>query len=224
MRTTALVFSAIVSASAALGLLTRWLDVQGVMPLLQALLPVSGWMAVLALLVVLALRAWKLGPFVAVPAVVALALAAPALIPHTVRPQPGDEVIMTSNMEFGAASASSIVAAVRAHHVQTLVLEEITPDGLSRLERAGLSRLLPHRVGATRTDFRGTLIVSAHRLSSQGAPTTGDGALMPVARVHAGGGGGLSPTRRAYLRSAAADRAQVACGPVRSAGMAGNAT
>lgn len=188
MRTVALVGTAMLAAGAALGMLARWLDLQGPLPLLQAFLPVFGCLAVLALLLALLLRGWKLSLVLTVPGLVAVALAVPTLVSHTARPHPGDEVIMTSNMEFGAASATSILRAVRARDVQTLVLQEITPDAMSRLEGAGLSRLLPHQVGATRTDFRGTVIRSVHRLTAQSAPMVGDGSLMPVARVHTGAG------------------------------------
>lgn len=184
MRTTALFVIAVIAVGTSLGMLTRWLDVQGAVPFLQAFFPVFGCVAVLALLGALALRGWKFSVVFAVPAVVAIALTVITLIPHTVRPQPGDESIMTSNMEFGAASVETIMAAVRAHGVQTLVLLEVTPDALSRLQRAGVDRLLPHRVGETRTDSRGTLILSSHPLTAQHAPVVDGGATMPVARVH----------------------------------------
>lgn len=181
---TAVMTTAVMATVGTLGMLTRWLDVRGLVPTLQSLLPMFGCAVVLALVVAVVLRSWSLSLVIAVPALVAIALAVPTLIPHTVHSQPGDEVIMTSNMEFGAASATSIVSAVRARGVQTLVLVEVTPDAISRLDRAGLNGLLPHRVGQTRTDFRGTLILSSHRLTAQSAPVVGDGALMPVARVH----------------------------------------
>lgn len=188
MRTAAVIATALITVVGALGMLTRWLDVQALVPVVQSLLPVFGFVVVLALAAALVLRAWNLSLIVAVPALVAIALAVPTLIPHTVRSQPGDEVIMASNMEFGAASVTSIISAVRTHKVQTLVLVEVTPDAISRLELAGLNALLPHRVGATRTDFRGTLILSSHPLTAQRAPVVGGGALMPVARVHTDAG------------------------------------
>lgn len=67
-----------------------------------------------------------------------------------------DVVIMTSNLEIGGADASSVVAAVRSHHVDALMLEELTPAALARLHRAGLDNLLPHSLTSPMSGGSGT--------------------------------------------------------------------
>lgn len=176
---------------AACGIAARWIDRDGLTPAVQSIFPLFGFLAAGVLLVALAM-CFRVGfsrPMQVVLAlslliaVVPTALAISALLPHTVRGRPGDEVIMTSNMEFGRAAAAPIMAAVRAHHVETLVLVEVTPDALRRLDSAGLSTLMPHRVGETRTDFRGTVIASSHPLVQGSSSVPDGGAEMPVARV-----------------------------------------
>lgn len=173
------------------GVAARWLDRGGVVPIVQSAYPLFGALAIVVFIAGLALglgthggrRTVALPVPLALLAAVPVAQAIPALIPHTVSARNGDEVIMTSNMEFGAASAVTIVTAVREHAVQTLVLEEVTPAGLARLDAGGLRALLPHRVGATRSDFRGTVIASSHTLQERPAQVPDGGPLMPVAQV-----------------------------------------
>ena len=176
---------------AALGIASRWLDRGGLIPIVQSIFPVFGALAVLVFCAALAFglgtsagrRSMALLIPLALVTAVPLTLAAPALKSRAVPAQQGDETIMVTNMEFGAASAPNILAEVRTRQVQTLVLVEVTPDGLRRLDDAGLRSLMPNRVGSARADFKGTLIASAHPLQERDAPVPGGGALMPAARV-----------------------------------------
>ena len=52
--------------------------------------------------------------------------------------------VMTANLFEGQGDAQDVVDAVRSDHVDLLVLEEITPDALARLDAAGLADLLPN--------------------------------------------------------------------------------
>jgi endonuclease/exonuclease/phosphatase (EEP) superfamily protein YafD len=54
-------------------------------------------------------------------------------------------VVMTLNMHDGGASAADIVATVRAHHVDVLATEELTPNAVDGLRAAGIDDLLPHQ-------------------------------------------------------------------------------
>ena len=176
---------------AACGIAARWIDRDGLAPVVQSLFPFFGFLAVGVLVLALAMGAWVGFPrpmqlllaLLLLVAAVPTALAIATLVPHTVRGRSGDEVIMTSNMEFGRASAGPIMDAVRAHHVETLVLVEVTPEGLGRLDAAGLRSVMPHRVGETRSDFRGTVIASSHPLTEETSSVPAEGAGMPVARV-----------------------------------------
>lgn len=196
MKYVALVVLCLAALAAAAGMAARWIDADGVVPMVQSVFPLFGILAIVALAggaalttaVGLSRSTLLLMVALVLVAAVPITLAIPAVIPHTVRARPGDEVIMTSNMEFGHASAAPILDAVRAHHVDTLVLVEVTPDGLARLDAAGLRALLPHRVGETRTDFRGTVIASTHPLLDEGSFTPEGGAEMPVAQVRTASG------------------------------------
>lgn len=77
-----------------------------------------------------------------------------------------DLTVMTANLEFGRGVAANVVRAVAEDSVDVLVLEEVTPDSLVRLRRAGLGALLPHQVGETSTGAAGTLVLSRWPLGS----------------------------------------------------------
>jgi endonuclease/exonuclease/phosphatase (EEP) superfamily protein YafD len=72
---------------------------------------------------------------------------------------------MTSNLKVGAADASAVVAAVRARHVDVLMLEELTPDIAVRLRAAGLDDMLPHSVADPQPNGAGTGLWSRYPLS-----------------------------------------------------------
>lgn len=73
--------------------------------------------------------------------------------------------VMTANLELGGADASRVVEAAVAHGVDVLVLEEVTPEELGRMEAAGLSTAYPHRAGRAEAGPAGTMVLSTHRLS-----------------------------------------------------------
>jgi endonuclease/exonuclease/phosphatase (EEP) superfamily protein YafD len=72
--------------------------------------------------------------------------------------------VMTANLFEGKGDAQDVVDAVRSDHVDILVLEEITPDALARLDAAGLAALLPNRAGEPRPDVAGTMVFSDEQL------------------------------------------------------------
>lgn len=110
----------------------------------------GGW---IGLAVSLALVAW----FAALQAPLFVAAAAPS---------GPDVAVMTSNLWLGRADAPSVVAAAQRHHVQVLMLEELTSEELARMHAAGLDRLLPYRVVAPGVSGSGTGLWSSHPLSS----------------------------------------------------------
>ncbi len=75
-----------------------------------------------------------------------------------------DLVVMNSNLEFGEGDPHAVVAAVRSHHVDVLVLEEVTPDAVEGLASSGLTRLLPQVAGSPDDDAAGTMVYSRYRL------------------------------------------------------------
>jgi endonuclease/exonuclease/phosphatase (EEP) superfamily protein YafD len=68
--------------------------------------------------------------------------------------------VMNANLFEGQGDAQDVVDAVRDNHVDVLVVEEITPDELARLDAAGLSTLLPNRAGEPDPDVAGTMVFS----------------------------------------------------------------
>jgi endonuclease/exonuclease/phosphatase (EEP) superfamily protein YafD len=83
---------------------------------------------------------------VALLTVLALALDALWLVPHYVpdRVQLGEPLtVMTANLEFGHADPRTLVNLVRDHKVDVLAAEELTPEAVELLRRAGLDKELP---------------------------------------------------------------------------------
>jgi hypothetical protein len=72
--------------------------------------------------------------------------------------------VMNANLFAGAGDAQDVVDAVRNEHVDVLVVEEITPDELDRLDAAGLAGLLPNRIGEPDRDVAGTMVFSNEQL------------------------------------------------------------
>ena len=74
-------------------------------------------------------------------------------------------VIASSNIRFGDGSADDLVALVRSREVDVLVVLELTPEAMRRLERAGLDDLLPERYAEPEPGVQGTGIWSRLPLS-----------------------------------------------------------
>lgn len=134
-----------------------------VVSLVPWFLPVTGAALVLALVgrtrgaaliatILLVVQAWWLLPLVT------------AETPHGDRPL----VIASSNIRFGDGSADDLVALVRDKDVDVLVVLELTPGAMRRLERAGLDDLLPERYAEPEPGVQGTGIWSRLPLSGTG--------------------------------------------------------
>jgi endonuclease/exonuclease/phosphatase (EEP) superfamily protein YafD len=109
--------------------------------------PYVGLISPLPLLLALVLRRWVVA---AVALLVVLAFVH-ALLPRALAgPQPAvrDGVtvrVMAANLFVGQADARKVVDLVRRQRVDILALEELPPEELNRLDRAGLRRILPYR-------------------------------------------------------------------------------
>lgn len=123
------------------------------------------------LVVVLALAAWRARARLRAAAVVALVVAvaglgvhlwwwSPMVLGTTPAADGPPVVVMTANMLEGGGDAQQVVDAVRRDAVDVLVIEEITPDLVRRLEVAGIDQLLPNRAGGTNQYVAGTSIFS----------------------------------------------------------------
>jgi endonuclease/exonuclease/phosphatase (EEP) superfamily protein YafD len=140
----------------------RWVDnsVAGLVPVLQSMVPLTGVLVVVLVVIAAVTRRWLITAAAGVLLAVCATIAVPSVIGHTVAPGRDDLVVMSANLEFGRADAHSLVTAARAHRVDVLVLIEITPAAVERLRAAGLDTLLPESVGESSQDAGGTIIRS----------------------------------------------------------------
>jgi len=92
---------------------------------------------------------------------------APQVIGDNPAPTQGAErlTVMNANLYEGRADAQELVDAVRANHVDILVLEEITPQLLEEMDGLGLATLLPERVGEPDYMVAGTMILANRPLT-----------------------------------------------------------
>ena len=209
------------TAGVALGLLTAlglviavtssWWDLVlgNYWPILQALTPL--WLLLTALgFIVAGVVAWRLRQpahrtyrMIAAATAVALGLAGGATAWLTLRTPAAASAaqvpehptrsltMMSSNLEYGRANPQQVVAAVRAHHVDVLVLVELTTDELKRLDAAGLKTALPHRTSPlVNSGSIGSMVLSRHPVTtvSPGFPPNSHSLQMPVADVRMPGG------------------------------------
>ena len=88
-----------------------------------------------------------------------------------------DVTVLTSNLEYGRGDAATVVRTVASGGVDVLVLEEVTPEGLTDLLAAGLGDLLPNRRGTAVRSAAGTMVFSSYELGPERPFTIGNGAV-----------------------------------------------
>lgn len=180
----------LVLALTAAALATRWVDVATWrVPVVQAAFPIVGCVAVallvLALVVAVMTGRWRFAAAAAIVAALPIALAFGAVRSTTAPAADSDEIVMVSNLRAGGADPATLVALIKQHHVDTLVLAEVTAEGLAGLDRAGLAQLLPHREGRTAYPYAGTMVLSRHPLILRGLGADGGGFYQPIVMVQA---------------------------------------
>ncbi|KGN33139.1 endonuclease [Knoellia sinensis KCTC 19936] len=178
----------LITVGVAMAVATRWLDTSAArLPVLQAAFPMIGGVAIAwaGLSLVLLRRRLALALPAVCVALVPTVLGASTLGSDTVPGSEADEVVAASNLEFGEADPTTLVARVRDLKVDTLVLTEITPDAAAALDESGLKVLLPHRVGQAQVGADGTVILSRHRLTDIASGHIPGLFDQPVATVHA---------------------------------------
>lgn len=131
-------WAGLLGCAAALAL--RWVDSTAVpVVVVQSALPLFGAATVLLAVVAALLRGWR--PLAAACAL-ALAFGAtglPAVRSHTVPARDGDLVVLAANLEYGGADPDSLMAAVRRLRPDVVVLAEVTPAEMARLDARGLA-------------------------------------------------------------------------------------
>ncbi|MDA3648563.1 endonuclease/exonuclease/phosphatase family protein [Saccharopolyspora indica] len=101
--------------------------------------------AVLALFALL-LRRWLTMLVVGLVTALLVFSVAPRTMSSTTPAQGAALRVLSVNAYFGQADAEAVVELVRRHEVDVLSLQELTPELVDRLDRAGLAAELPHRV------------------------------------------------------------------------------
>ncbi|MFD7652766.1 endonuclease/exonuclease/phosphatase family protein [Actinosynnema sp. NPDC059797] len=96
--------------------------------------------------VALLLRRWGVAVVTLSLAAVLVAAVAPRAFPDSRPAGVGRQVtVMASNFLVGTADAEVVVDLVRRHRVDVLAMQELTPEMVGDLDRAGLGLVLPHR-------------------------------------------------------------------------------
>jgi endonuclease/exonuclease/phosphatase (EEP) superfamily protein YafD len=115
----------------------------------------------------------------AVIAALGLAVQAWVLVPLFVggSDTKSDLTVMTSNLQFGRGDTTAVVRTVASEDVDVLVLEEVTPEALERLVKAGLAELLPHRGGEAVAGADGTMAFSRYPLTTSRPLRLGKGGV-----------------------------------------------
>lgn len=76
--------------------------------------------------------------------------------------------VLTANLSLGEAEASAVVALVRAHHADVLLVQEFTPATEAAFDRAGIADLLPYRVNQPSELAAGSALFSRLPLQDSG--------------------------------------------------------
>ncbi|UQS27614.1 endonuclease/exonuclease/phosphatase family protein [Amycolatopsis thermalba] len=136
----------------------------------------------------LALRHWWIGGVVLVLALGLGGVVVPRAF-SSAQPQVHGRTlhVMSSNMYYGEADPQTLVRLVRENQVDVLNLLELTPQGVTALEAAGLFELLPYRVLEPARRGAGSGLLSRYPVTqlSLAGPSI---FAQPSARVDLGGG------------------------------------
>ncbi|MEU4746285.1 endonuclease/exonuclease/phosphatase family protein [Actinosynnema sp. NPDC023658] len=151
-----------------LAALTRLLGIDGTrhMVATTALTPYLTAAGVVLAVLALLLRRWAVGTVTSLLAVVLVAAVAPRAFPDSRPVGVGRDVtVMSANLLVGKAEAEAVVAAVKAHRVDVLAVQELTPAMVRDFERAGLDDVLPYRHFLDEPGGSGSGIASRYPLS-----------------------------------------------------------
>lgn len=145
-------------------------------------------------------RQWLALLVAAVLAVWAAALQAPLFFGADAPAKSVHIHVLSFNMRIGGADAASIVRVARAKHVDLLMLEELTPDALARVEAAGIDRRFPYRIATPGPYGVGTglwsrypltetrpLAIYTFRFISATAQVPGLAGPLAIAAIHVAG-------------------------------------
>ena len=91
--------------------------------------------------------------------------------------------LMSANLHFGDADPETVVALAREHGVDVLSFQELTPDAVRGLRRAGLESILPEVVRPSAAGAEGGGLYARRTLKSTGNVGRAGGFRQPGARM-----------------------------------------
>ncbi|MFI0351294.1 endonuclease/exonuclease/phosphatase family protein [Actinomadura sp. 9N407] len=119
----------------------------------------------------LLLRRWTAAAAAGVVAVTSLVTVVPRTIGEDQPAARGPAVrVLSANLYFGEADAAALADLVQRSRADVLSLQELPQEAVQRYERAGLSRLLPHKVVDARPGAAGSGLYSRYPLRELPSP------------------------------------------------------
>lgn len=140
------------------------LDVERYTVALTALTPYAVVAGGVLVLLGLLLRRWLNVLFALLATAALIYTVVPRVLPDEVAAEGEPLRVLSVNTYFGGADAATIVEEVRGRRVDVLSLQELTPEMVAELDRAGLFAELPNRVLQPGPKADGTGIVSRYPL------------------------------------------------------------
>lgn len=133
-----------------------------------SLIPYITVVGLLIGLLALLRKRWVVGLTMTLVAIVLVGTVAPRAFPDSRPNGVGQPVrVMTSNLLVGIADAGAVVREVKNRDIDVLALQELTPDMVRDLERAGLNQVLPNRVFLAEPGGSGSGIASKYPLTQR---------------------------------------------------------
>jgi endonuclease/exonuclease/phosphatase family metal-dependent hydrolase len=145
----------------------------------------SGW---LPLLVAAGLRRWIVLAVAALAWAGLVAAVAPRAVGGATDRDGERLVVMTANLKYGEGDARRVLELVDRHDVDVLSLQELTPEGVRRLDAAGARRRLPGRVLEALPSAAGSGLMARRPLRRVATGPQGAGAAQPEAALTTPGG------------------------------------
>lgn len=166
--------------------LTPWDRGPGVVQVLALRVPTLLVLAAVAVVALVVRRWWAAGVLVVACGVGAFPLATAGVAGALAADPDGPTLgIVSVNARYGLADAEQIVALVREQEADVLVVVELTPELVERLDDAGLADVLPHREVLPARGPEGSGLWSATPLRD-GGEIPGSTMRMPFATLDVG--------------------------------------
>jgi endonuclease/exonuclease/phosphatase (EEP) superfamily protein YafD len=172
-------------AGTAAWVVVRWLGLESGFPLvpLLAYTPLAAVGAVVAAIVIAAMRQWVAAVLAAILALMLVVAVVPRAFggPTGAAGPPGPRLaIMSVNLRRAGADPDAVVALVRRMRVDVLTLQEVDGEIVRRLEAAGLRQLLTNRVVRLGPGTTGTALYARATLTPAPGPV---GTRNPLAEA-----------------------------------------